>query len=113
MLWERRVWHFSNPENIALKAADKTWAGYYFGLEDYVPLLAVLWGVQVSSKRMSRPVLRLSSFFSLSAFPKYHPPEKTLSNLLSSYSLFQTWLICDRLKIGKREEGQSLAPFLP
>lgn len=39
-----RVWHFSNPENIALNAADKTWAGYYFGLEDCVPLLALLRG---------------------------------------------------------------------
>lgn len=25
---------FPTPENIALKAADKTWAGYYFGVED-------------------------------------------------------------------------------
>lgn len=37
--------------------------------------------VQISSRRMSRPALRSSCFFPLSAFLKYHPPEKTWSSL--------------------------------
>lgn len=71
-----------------------------------MPLLALLRGYRSSSRRASRPALRLSCLFSLPAFPKYHPPEKTLSSLHFKFLLlFQTWLMCCRWKTGKRDEG--------
>lgn len=73
----RRIWHSSNPGKHDFETADKTWAGYYFCLGACVLSGASLGsppGVQTSSRRMSRPALRLTCFFSLSAFPKHQPP---------------------------------------
>lgn len=64
-------------KTLLLKTADKLWVGYYFCLGACVLCGASLGstpGVQTSSRRMRRPALRLTCFFSLSVFPKHQPP---------------------------------------
>lgn len=64
---EERIWHFSNPGKQLLKSTDKIREGYYFYLGDCV-LSGVCLGstpeVQ-TSRRLSRPALRLTYFFCL------------------------------------------------
>lgn len=104
-------------KTLLLKTADKMWAGYYFCLGACVLSGASLGsppGVQTFSRRMSRPALRLTCFFSFSAFPKHQPPGGHWTALsLNSYSLFPVWLTCLRLKARQGEKRGSLASFLP
>lgn len=65
------------PRKTLLLKTDKTWAGCFTFVSEPVRSLVPLGstpGVQNFSRRMSRPALRLTCFFSLSAFPKHHPP---------------------------------------
>lgn len=108
-------------EDMALlqswKTADKIWAGCFTFV--WEPLLSGASlgsppGLQTSSRRMSRPALRLTCFFSLSAFPKHQPPGGHKAALsLNSYSLSWIWLACLNLKAGKGKKGPSLDSFLP
>lgn len=103
-------------KTLLLKTADKMWAGYYFCLGACVLSGASLGsppGVQTFSRRMSRPALRLTCFFSLSAFPKHQPPGGHWTALsLNSYSLFPVWLTCLRLK-ARQGEKKGVPGFIP
>lgn len=71
-------------------------------------------GVQTSSRRMSRSALRLTCFFSLSAFPKHQPPGGHKAALsLNSYSLsdLARQPRCEVWERGKK--GPSMDSFLP
>lgn len=59
-------------KTLLLKTADKIWVGYYLCLGACALSGASLGstpGVQTSSRRMSRPALRLTYFFSFVSLP--------------------------------------------